>query len=171
MADHLKNWLQKNKEENDEVLKNIRTSADVTSETQRSPTHQITRSQADPDSVGEGQNDGAQQLQIASTSGVRLQQHPDPIPSTSGVQTTNESLRQQNLNSNIHVTKPSDLVFENNSLKMTILKAAHLQEKKFKAWQNLFYLLLAAFLSYVQSHSHSFTLFSLSNTHSLTISC
>ena len=148
MADHLRNWLQQNKEENAEALKEMR-SADVTSKTQLSSIQQVlpsVPSQKDHLSIGEGEDDSAPasnlQLQtdpIASTSGIQSQQQLDPVPSTSGLQTTNESLKQQNLNSNIHVTKPSDLVFENNSLKMTILKAAHLQEKKFKVWQNLFY--------------------------------
>ena len=144
MADHLKNWLQQNKKENTEALKKIRSadSANVSSQASSSAqlpsSHQVVDSQAVPVSILQGGNDPAktinQQLQtdpIPSTSG--LQSQNDPIPSTSGIQATNQSLLQQNLHANINVTNPSDLVFENNSLKMTILRAAHLQEKKFKA--------------------------------------
>ena len=105
-------------------------------------------SKADPVSLGRGLNDPipstsrSQQIPIPSTSQSQ-QALTDPIPSTSGAQTSNQAssrarLLQQNLTSNAHATKPSELVFENNSLKMTVLQAAHLQEKRFDSFLKKF---------------------------------
>ena len=137
MAEHLKKWLQQNKKENDEALKNIKSANQVL--TQVSSAQNNVPHEADRVSGGQGLNDAAsaqstsQQSKtdpIPSTSRIS-----DPIPSTSGVQakTSRTSLLQQNTASNANVSKPSELVFENNSLKMTVSQAAHLQEKRFKA--------------------------------------
>ena len=39
-------------------------------------------------------------------------------------------------------TKPSDLVFENENLKLFVEKAAHLQEKKFRLQDHMYHLLI-----------------------------
>ena len=124
MAEYLKTWLKQNKKENDEALKTFQ-SAQVSS-----PNNKVLP-QADPVSLGQGLNDSA-----PGPSRRRQQSTTDPIPSTSGLQNqanAGPSLLQQNIASNASVTKPSELVFENNSLKMTVSQAAHLQEKRFKA--------------------------------------
>lgn len=128
MAEYLKTWLQQNKKENDEALKTFQ-SAQVSSP------HNNVLPQADPVSPSHSLNDEA-----PGPSRRRQQSLPDPIPSTSGVQTqARESLLQQNIAANAKVTKPSELVFENNSLKMIVSQAAHVQEKRFKAQaENIF---------------------------------
>jgi hypothetical protein len=101
-----------------------------------------------------------QKLQFGRRTDPNLNQE-EPVPSTSGVnarvQRENEELIHQNTVSNQKVTNPSDIVFENNSLKLTVSRAAHIQEKKFRVKNSCFLiqvLIIRLSSNFRQRYSH-----------------
>ena len=127
MSQFLKEWLQKNKRDNEKTLKNLKEVSNSTV-----PTPSSTEAIRDP---------------IPSTSRAVVS---DPIPSTSrGVvsdpipsksnQTDPDLMRENEIRAQ-NATKPTDLVFENDSLKLTVIKGTHRQESKFKLLDHMFYL-------------------------------
>ena len=137
MSDLFKKWLDKNKTENEETLKelNVKNASNTIKRTQVP-----TLSRVLPTA-----HSSIYQDPIPSTSRGYSQ---DPNPSTSGdissqtvLNVTNEHIRR-NEESAKKVTNPSDLVFENDALKLTIVSAAHKQERKFRLSDHMWHLLL-----------------------------
>jgi len=98
MAEFLKEWLKKNKEDNSRVLKKHFSD----------DTDQVTSEEEAEEEVN---------------------------PTASGSQSSksdDQAVLEQNKVLNANATKPSDISFENNSLKMTVTQAPHLQEKRFR---------------------------------------
>ena len=145
MSDLFKKWLEKNKAENENTLKqltvkNSASSSQASVEALPSTSRGLPSAQVDP---------------IASTSQGLLSTEADPIPSTSrglnspqasqdnsatGHVTDSEIRRNQE--SAKKVTNPTDLVFENDALKLTIVSAVHKQERKFRLSDHMWHLLI-----------------------------
>ena len=144
MSDFLKQWLEKNKIENEKTLKVLKKKSNGS---------------GDPSSTNSSQQQQQQQNDtpidpIPSSSGT--QQRPDannPQPSTSRASASNvvastskatqdddNEARAQN------ATKPSDLIFENDSLKLLVTRGTHRQQtkSKFRLTDHMFYLSIVA---------------------------
>ena len=128
MSDLFKNWLDKNKTENEETLKELNV---------KNPSHTV-NTNVDPSPST------SRQALAASTA------DQDPIPSTSRGITSQDSSAINITDAEIHrneesakkVTNPSDLVFETDALKLTIVSAVHKQERKFRLSDHMWHLLL-----------------------------
>ena len=126
MSDLFKTWLKKNKEENEVTLKKLKKNDSDFHATSTSP------------------NDEEEPVPSTS-SGV---QENEPVPSTSrGLHPeSSSSVTKMQMDRNEKnaekVTNPSDLVVENDDLKLTIVSAAHRQEKKFRLSDHMWHLKL-----------------------------
>ena len=139
MSDSLKHWLTKNKIDNEKTLKVLqkKTTNSTIPSPRSSPTNQ---SELDEDrqSQGEGSQSSTSEVDpIASTSATN-----DPIPSTSKQAQAQDLLVTQNEARAQNATKPSDLMFENDSLKLLVTRGAHRQQtkSKFRLTDHMFYL-------------------------------
>ena len=135
MSDSLKQWLTKNKIDNEKTLKVLqkKTTNSTIPSPRSSPTNQ---SELDEDRQSQ-QSSTSEVDPIASTSATN-----DPIPSTSKQAQAQDLLVTQNEARAQNATKPSDLMFENDSLKLLVTRGAHRQQtkSKFRLTDHMFYL-------------------------------
>ena len=134
MSDAFTKWLRKNKEENDQTLINLRNSDS-----------QPPRSDEENEPVQSTSRALQENEPIASTS--RSVQENEPVPSTSrGLTSVSSTVTKVQIDQNEKnaqkATNPSDLVFENDDLKLTIVSAAHRQERKFRLSDHMWHLKL-----------------------------
>lgn len=132
MTDFLKEWLKRNKIENEKtlkVLKNSTGSGDDTAGPKKPQDQQQPTVSALSDS-----------RPSTSTSGS-VTNTKDPRPSTSK-QAQENDLLSENESRAESATKPSDLIFENDSLKLSVIRGTHRQQtkSKFRLTDHMFYL-------------------------------
>lgn len=135
MSDIFKTWLKKNKEENEETLINL----------QKSESEPKTKSVNLPSEEPVPSTSGGlkENKPVASTS---RDVPNEPVPSTSRGLTSSSIVTKVQIDQNEKnaqkVINPSDLVFENDDLKLTIVSAAHRQERKFRLSDHMWHLKL-----------------------------
>ena len=134
MSDLFKRWLEKNKTENENTLKelNVKDSA-----------LPIQGSGNDVEPTPSTSRDLPPDNPIPSTSrGLTSQPQPSQGSSTSTAGNVTKTDINRNEESAKKVTNPSDLIFENDALKLTIVSAVHKQERKFRLSDHMWHLLL-----------------------------
>ena len=142
MSDLFKKWLDKNKIENEQTLKQLNVQELQTSVNSKASTSRDLSldgaSSTDPKpSTSRGIT--TQDPTVNLTGGASV---TDPIPSTSGITNVTDADIRRNEESAKIVTNPNDLVFENEALKLTIVSAVHKQERKFRLSDHMWHLLL-----------------------------
>ena len=144
MSDLFKKWLDKNKIENEQTLKQLNVQQQgravqdnaVNVVNSRPSTSQglssVETSTTDPKPSTSTSSRTQEPVSVNLTGGARgaAASVTDPIPSTSrGItNVTDTDIRRNEENAKI-VTNPNDLVFENEALKLTIVSAVHKQER------------------------------------------
>jgi hypothetical protein len=112
--------VKKNQGENEQTLKNLRRFQNA--------------------QLGEGQSEENKDSPSTTTTPGTLQKEQGPQPSTSkGLTVSNVDRNEKNARNAMH---PSDLVFEADDLKLTIIGAEHKQERKFRLTDHMWHLLL-----------------------------
>ena len=143
MSDLFKKWLEKNKTENENTLKelNVKALPKQRSGDHVDPIPSTSRDVRSNDPVPSTSRDVRSNDPVPSTSrGSTVQQSQGDSTSITGNVTQTEIHRNEE--SAKKVTKPSDLVFENDALKLTIVSAVHKQERKFRLSDHMWHLLL-----------------------------
>ena len=157
MSDLFKKWLDKNKIENEQTLKQLNVQQQgravqdnaVNVVNSRPSTSQglssVETSTTDPKPSTSTSSRTQEPVSVNLTGGARgaAASVTDPIPSTSrGItNVTDTDIRRNEENAKI-VTNPNDLIFENEALKLTIVSAVHKQERKFRLSDHMWHLLL-----------------------------
>ena len=146
MSDLYKTWLKKNKEENEQTLKKLRKKNSVSND-ENEPIPSTSQPVPSTSRALE-ENEPVPSTSQAVPSTSRSVEENEPIPSTSrGLNSVSSNIVtkvqiERNEKNAEKVTNPSDLVFENDELKLTISSAAHRQERKFRLSDHMWHLKL-----------------------------
>ena len=141
MSNFLKEWLEKNRIENEKTLKVFQKTPNSNSSGSgdQSTTNSSERHQASP---GNSRDNPTPSTSSGSAPTGSITNNDDPIPSTSKQAQQQDVLVTQNEARAQAATKPSDLEFENDSLKLLVTRAAHRQQTKsnFRLTDHMFHL-------------------------------
>ena len=142
MSDLLKQWLAKNKIENEKTLKVLKKKTPNSIPLNRASStipSDLEEDDKDQDQVSRSSGNSEDNPQPSTSSATSTN---NPIPSTSKQAQAQDQLVTQNEARAQNATKPSDLIFENDSLKLLVTRGAHKQQtkSKFRLTDHMFYL-------------------------------